>query len=140
MYLVPTIAASATPTEVTPAVMGLAVIILLQLSQFFFAWRKDMRSSEAVKKGDLVSLKTDLKHDIEAVARDVEGLKKSVEEKLEQARAESMRSTKELHDRATDSAVKTSSIIAHQDSMNQTLISLGRKVDRLQISQNHPRP
>ena len=31
------------PTEVTPAVYGMAVIILLQLSQFFFAWKKDQR-------------------------------------------------------------------------------------------------
>lgn len=129
--------ADALPTEVTPAIMGMAVIILLQLSQFFFALRKDMRSNEAAKKEDLTELRNELMDEIDDVSREVSDLKDSIEKKMEVARVESAATREAVHTRITDTALKTSSLMTGQETMNQTLISLASKVDRILLNSGH---
>ena len=125
--------APALPDQVTPAVMGMAVIILLQLSQFFFAWRKDMRQDQAVRKEDLAALRDELMDEINDVAGDLKDFKTGTDRKMEQARTESSKARTDIHNRITESAVKLSALAAGQETMNQTLIALGNKLDALAI-------
>lgn len=115
------------PTEVTPAIMGMAVIILLQLSQFFFAWRKDMRQNDQVRKEDLTALRNEIMDEIDDISGDVADLRKSVEGKMEVARVESSKARTEIHNRITETALKTSALIAGQETLNQNLIALNNR-------------
>jgi hypothetical protein len=126
-----TAAASSTPDQVTPAVMGLAVIILLQLSQFFFAWKKDMRSDQAVRREDLTSLRDELLEEIVDITDDLKSFKTSTDIKMEASRCESIRARDEIHARITETAVKLSALVAGQEAMNQTMTAVSGKVDRL---------
>lgn len=131
--MIPFLAAD-TPSPTSPdsaLFMGMLVIALLQLSQFFFAWRKDQRSSEAAKKEDLTSLRAELKKDINAVASEVDDLKESIEKKLEASRLESERARGETDKKITDNAVKTGALIEGVETLKQTMISTGTKVDLL---------
>ena len=111
--------------------MGMLVIALLQLSQFFFAWRKDQRSSEAAKKEDLATLRTELKKDIGDVAKDVDELKDSMEKKLEASRLESERARGETDRTLQATALKTATLIEGMETLKQTSIATSTKVDRL---------
>lgn len=111
--------------------MGMLVIALLQLSQFFFAWRKDQRSSEAAKKEDLTTLRAELKKDIGDVAADVDQLKDSLEKKLEASRLESERARGEMDKSLHATALKTATLIEGMETLKQTTISTSSKVDRL---------
>jgi hypothetical protein len=126
--------ADAIPTEVTPAVMGMAVIILLQLSQFFFALRKDMRQNDAAKKEDLTALRTELLSQISEVTDDVDALKESIEKKMEASRLESNRARTEIHDKIEKNALKTAALVEGQETIKQTLISVGTKLDQIRMS------
>ena len=133
------------PTEVTPAVYGMAVIILLQLSQFFFAWKKDQRGEQGANKGDLLelkheitSLRTELRNDISDVSNDVEELKTSVESKMEAARMESSRSRNDLYIQINGNALKTAGLIESTDTLKQSVISLTNKVDLLRVHNPPP--
>lgn len=123
--------ADAIPNEVTPAVMGMAVIILLQLSQFFFAWRKDQRQSQSVMKEDLTDLRDELMDEINEVSNDLKNFKTGTDQKMEQSRQESGRARTDIHNRITESAVKLSALVAGQEAMNQHMIALAGKVDRM---------
>lgn len=129
--------ADALPETVTPAVMGMAVIILLQLSQFYFAWRKDMRANDQVRKEDLTELRDELMEEINEVSDDLKGFKNSTDRKMEESRKESSRARDEIHNRITESAVKLSALVAGQETMNQTLIALSNKVDRIAVGRSH---
>ena len=119
------------PNEVTPAVMGMAVIIILQLSQFYFAWRKDMRANDQVRKEDLTGLRDELMEEISDVISDVKSFKDSTDRKMEQSRKESGVARDEIHHRITESAIKLSSLMAGQEAMSQTLIAVNNKLERL---------
>lgn len=128
-------------TEVTPAMMGMVVIILLQLSQFLFAWKKDMRGTESAKKEDLTvikndigSLRVEMKETIGDIADDLEHLKQSVETKMEASRVEASRSRSELYTKINEGALKTAALIEGTDTLKQSLLSLTTKVDLLRIS------
>jgi hypothetical protein len=121
------------PDNITPAFFGMVVIILLQLSQFFFAWRKDMRANDSVRKQDLDNLRDDLMAEIDDVADDLKDFKTSIDRKQEEARKESSRARDEIHNRITESALKLSALVAGQETMTQTMISLSNKVDRALI-------
>ena len=112
------------PTEVTPAVYGMAVIILLQLSQFFFAWKKDQRGEQGANKGDLLELK-----------HEIADLRSSVESKMEAARVESSRSRNDLYIQINGNALKTAGLIESTDTLKQSVISLTNKVDLLRLHQ-----
>ena len=112
------------PTEVTPAVYGMAVIILLQLSQFFFAWKKDQRGEQGANKGDLLELK-----------HEIADLRTSVESKMEAARVESSRSRNDLYIQINGNALKTAGLIESTDTLKQSVISLTNKVDLLRLHQ-----
>lgn len=127
------------PSEVTPAVMGLAVIILLQLSQFFFAWRKDMRQNDAVRKEDLTALRNEVMEEINEVAEQVDKLKQSVEGKMETARVESARARTEIHNRITDNALKTAALVEGQETVKQSILSLSSKMDAIRLNHASPR-
>lgn len=125
------LATSTDPATVTPAVMGMAVIIILQLSQFYFAWRKDMRANDQVRKEDLTDLRDELMEEISDVSDDLKSFKVSTDRKMEDSRKESSRARDEIHGRITESAVKLGALVEGQQLMNQTLIALNTKVDRL---------
>lgn len=125
------LADSPTPSTDSALFMGMLVIALLQLSQFFFAWRKDQRSSEAAKKEDLTTLRTELKKDIGEVASEVDQLKDSVEKKLEASRKESERARGETDKTLHATALKTATLIEGMETLKQTSIATSAKVDRL---------
>jgi hypothetical protein len=64
-------------------------------------------------------------------ADDLKGFKASTDRKMEDSRKESSRARDEIHGRITESAVKLGALVEGQQLMNQTLIALNTKVDRL---------
>lgn len=128
--------AEADASQVTPAMMGMVVIILMQLAQFFFAWRKDMRGTESAKKEDLATLRSELLGEIKEVSCDVDDMKKSIENKMEDSRKESSRARGDIYGQIRDGALKTAALIESTDTLKQTLISLGMKFDALRVSNN----
>lgn len=124
--------ASAMPdSTVTPATYGVVVIVLLQLAQFVFAWRKDQRNSEAVKRQDLEKLRAEFRREISETEQDVEDFRKSMERKLEEMSKDSNRSRGELHEKINDVMKDTAKLLARQELFEQTLGSLGTKMDNL---------
>lgn len=139
MKFIPFLAVADAPPSSSPdsaLFMGMLVIALLQLSQFFFAWRKDQRSSEAAKKEDLTSLRTELKKDIGDVAGEVDSLKESIEKKMETARLESERTRGATDQTIQSTALKTAMLMESVETLKQTAIATSTKVDRL--LQRHP--
>jgi hypothetical protein len=125
------ILADAASESVSPTAVGVFVLIAIQLSQFFFAYRKDQRMSEAAKKEDLTVLRTELKGDIGVVAKEVDQLKDSVELKMEASRKESERSRGETEKTLSEHAVKTARLIEGVETLKQTSIATNTKLDRL---------
>lgn len=102
----------------SPATFGVIVIVLLQLAQFFFAWRKDMHRENSAKKEDLAALRKELRDEI-----------KEVDGKLQAMKTESARAREELLEKINDGAVEIASVKTGQEMMNQTLSSLVPKID-----------
>jgi chromosome segregation ATPase len=111
--------------------MGMVVIILLQLSQFVFAWKKDMRQNDAVRKEDLTALRQELKDEINQVSGKVDKLKQSVDARIESARAEQERHAAEAHNRITSTALQTAALMEGMEHLKQSVLSLGAKIDHL---------
>ena len=132
--------AESLPSENTATTMGMVVIIGIQLASFIFAWRKDSRGSEAAKKEDLKTLKTELQQEIRQTDEDLKTQKAESERKLEAHKAdmdrkfeahrlESDRSRSALHEKINDVSHKTAAVLKGQEVMEQTLTSLGNKLD-----------
>ncbi len=117
--------------ELSPVIMGMVVIALLQLSQFFFAWKKDMRANDSVRKADLTDMRNDLMAEIDDVATDLKDYRAAQDAKMEAVRIESARARDEIHERITEIAVKQSALVAGQDTISQTLLAMSNKVDRM---------
>lgn len=118
-------------TEVSPTAVGIFVLIALQLSQFLFAYKKDSRDGQAVLKSDLTELKKDLQAEISSVAVDVDEFKRSVETKMENSRIQSESARHGLTGKIQSVEVKSAALVEGQETMKQTLISQGSKLDRL---------
>ena len=129
-------AAAPAPDQVTPAMMGMVVIILMQLAQFFFAWKKDMRGTESAKKEDLAALKSEFLAAISKVEADVEEVKTALDRGAEGARTSAHNCRNEMHTRITEIALKTAELLKGMQITEQTLISLGTKFDALRGSNN----
>jgi len=115
------------PTEITPAVFGMVVIILLQLAQFFFSYRKNLRADDSAWKEDVADLKVQLS-----------SLRSSFETKMESARIESSRSRNDLYIQINGNALKTAGLVESTETLKQSVISLTNKVDLLRVTQPHP--
>lgn len=102
----------------TSATFGVIVIVLLQLAQFFFAWRKDQSREASAKKEDLAALKKELREEINKVDGKVEKMREASDEWREKIKSE-----------IGALAVETASLATGQDLMNQTLNSLLSKFD-----------
>ena len=124
------------PTDITPAMYGMATIILLQLSQFYFAWRKDQRGADSAWKDDIDALRDDLKASIQKVESDVHEVKKSLGRESEASRNSAHDCRNQMHTRITEIALETAALVKGQALTEQTLISLGNKVDLLRFSNN----
>lgn len=127
--MIPFLAAAA--PEVTPTSVGVFVLIALQLSQFLFAYKKDSRDGQAVLKSDLTDLKKELKMEISLVANDVDDLRTSVEKKMENSGKDSVTARSSLTSKIQSVELKTAALVEGQETMKQTLISQGGKLDRL---------
>lgn len=117
------------PMEVTPTVVGLVVIVLLELSQFFFAWKKDQRASEGVRKEDLTNLKTEIMDEIEKTNDELGEIKKSFEGKLEAMRLESQRTREVMYRKINTTAETVSGIKASVENVQQTQSAQTAKID-----------
>jgi uncharacterized protein YlxW (UPF0749 family) len=123
--------ADALPTEPNATTMGMVVIICIQLAGFIFAWRKDARGSEAAKKEDLKTLKTELRAEIDEHAAELKAARADFERKLEGFRKEADRSRRELHEKINEVSLKTSTLIKGQEITEQTLNHLATKIDAM---------
>ncbi len=128
--------ADATPS-VSPAQWGVAVLILMQLGQFWFALRKDQRGNEAAKKEDLAALKKELKDEITSVKTDVDELRDSVEAKMEDARKESSVVRDKISTSIRGVELQLAGVLKGQQITEQTLNQVAHKVDVL--NQRSPR-
>ena len=117
------------PDSVTPYMLGIFLMIGLQLSTFYFAWRKDQRATDNVRKADLTDLRDDLMAEIDDVADDLKSFKISQDRKMEDTRVEAARTHKEIHDRITESATNLSALMAGQEMLSQQLTAVANKLD-----------
>ena len=113
------------------AATGMVVIILIQLATFIFAWRKDARGSEAAKKEDLKSLKTELLQAIRDTEDALEDHKKEVDRKFEAQRQEASNSRSALHEKVNEVSKTMAAVLKGQEVMEQTLTAVGLKVDNV---------
>lgn len=116
-------------TEAPVGVWGMVIIILLQLSQFIFAWKKDMRSSESVKKEDMTTLRNELLDEVQQVTDDVKDLRESFDTKMESLRKENKDSRTELYSRLNSDSNKIATLTEGVDTLKQTVTALGNKMD-----------
>ena len=122
------------PAEVTPAVMGMAVIIILQLSQFYFAWRKDMRGEQSVRKEDLSALRNQIMNEIEELGGDVKDLRVSLDKRTEIQNQSAHSCRNEMHNRITHIALQTAALVEGMETTKQTLAAMGMKLDTLRLT------
>ncbi|MEO5914850.1 MAG: hypothetical protein ABIS50_11495 [Luteolibacter sp.] len=114
-----TFIADAAP-EVTPTSIGVFVLIAIQLSQFFFAYKRDSRDGQAVLKSDLEALKKDFQKQLG-----------KVEAKMETSQQESTRAREEIRTEIGAVAVSNATLVKGQETIEQTMIYQGRKIDTL---------
>lgn len=127
----PLLAATTVNPEITSTAVGVFVLIAIQLSQFFFAYKKDGREGQAVLKSDLTDLKKELKQEVTQLALDVERLKKSFDDRMLSTQKENLRFQKDIHNRITAVATVTSALQKGLEVMEQRQISHDMKLDRL---------
>jgi len=123
--------------QVTPAIVGIVVLILLQLAQFFFAYRRDSHASEAAKKADLQQLRTELKNEIADVQGELDEHAEKVDRKLDAMRRDSYQARTEIHDRVTEVSQDTAKLLEASETTKQTMANLSSKLDRL-IERKNP--
>jgi len=117
--------------EVNPTVVGMVVIVLLQLSAFFFQLRRSWGQDEAAKKADLTALEKKFEVRVKEVEKDVESLGKVIEHKLEEMGKKSDSSISAIHDKVNGVAIQTSALVEAKDNHGQQLTSLSNKIDTL---------
>jgi hypothetical protein len=103
-----------------PATFGVVVIVLLQLAQFVFAWKKDMARENSAKKEDLTALRKEFKEEL-----------KELDDKLEAMRTSSDGWRQGLESKLGEVSNRVASLGTAQDLMNQTLIAIRTKLDKL---------
>lgn len=109
-----------TPDSISPSFVGMVVIVGLQLSQFFFNYRKDQSREQSAKKQDLTELRKELKSEIEDLAA-----------KVESNRAHTEQSRNDMQEKINKVAIDTSALVKGQEMTEQALVSLAHKIDTL---------
>lgn len=120
---------------VNPASFGVVVIVLLQLAQFFFAWRKDTSREASVRKEDLAAVRKELRLEIKELDVKVVVIPLEIEKKLELMRRDSLDwrdgISKKLNEIEVVGSSADSESKATLEYIKQQVASLNTKVDRL---------
>lgn len=121
--------------DVGPGAFGIVVIVLLQLAQFFFAWRKDSHREAAVRKEDLAAVRRELKEEIKEVEEKMESFSIAVDVKLDAMTNSAARWRGDITTKLTHIEVKNvsanSTTVATLEFIKQQVASLNTKVDKL---------
>ncbi len=121
--------------DVGPAAFGIVVIVLLQLAQFFFAWRRDSHREAAVRKEDLAAVRKELRSEIKELDDKLTNGSKEIELKLDEMRKDAGQWRDSISTKLTHIEVKgvsaDSTTAATLEFIKQQVASLNTKVDKL---------
>lgn len=122
-------------SEVNPASVGVVVIVLLQLAQFFFAWKRSNHETETVRKADLVAVRRELRVEIREVEAGMGQMRVDLEGKLDLMRRDAAKwrdgITEDLRRIELKEGSASSATGATLEFIKQQVSALNVKVDKL---------
>lgn len=120
---------------VNPASFGVVVIVLLQLAQFFFAWKRSNHETETVRKTDLAAVRKELRLEIREVEAGMGEMRIDIEGKLDSMRKDAAKWREGISDDLKRIELKegsaSSATAATLEFIKQQVASLNVKVDKL---------